>query len=699
MNNINNLLLNAEELHNRIKQQAEQESAMVQVLPIRFQKNIEAFYKYIPSIADKFGSFKPNRSFEFFCNENGIPNLRWLDDNVAIYGDDPYLLCQKQIEDVIEKAKLVRMNFSGHEETHDQIHVEFMNQLGALHRKATETLTINDQVSDSVPLAIMFGVGLGYQVSYFYEKCTPKNFFIFEPDSDLFYASLFTFDWYVLLDFINENNLGLHIFVGQNENDLIQDMNDVLIKRSVFVASTIFAFWHYPSEAIFSLIKKATEEFYLINTGWGFFDDNLYALSHSIENIENNEKFLFDQIKVPENLQNIPVFVIGNGPSLDSTISYIKKYQEKAILIACGSAISALYRAGIKPDICVAVERVKSMADFYGVIDADNYLKDILFFSSDIVHPDCLEYFSRSFLCFKKNEPMYYLLCANGIDKIDDFSALECINPLVGNIGLNLPIALGFINLFMFGLDNGYKDESHHHSKISAYYDAEGNPLDTLTKNIINQQGTLLPGNFGGEVIANNFFATSVKVMELLLRLSPNINCFNCSDGAFVNGAAPLHAEDIVISSDVVDKKSLADYIYNEMCSPLDISVDLLKNSLNTDVFDETIENIISLLSKEFSSRDELLDRMISIHEYIYSLIKDGYPHIYRVLYGSVTYMFASVTVLAYGYNQDNKLLIILNEAVSVMMEYFRTMKLKYPQAFESKDSTDRGTYQLFKSR
>ncbi len=61
----------------RLNRQKEQEAAMVEVLPVRFERNLDAFRKYIPAIYEQFFDYEPKSKLEFFCNENGIPNLLW----------------------------------------------------------------------------------------------------------------------------------------------------------------------------------------------------------------------------------------------------------------------------------------------------------------------------------------------------------------------------------------------------------------------------------------------------------------------------------------------------------------------------------------------------------------------------------------------------------------------------------------------
>ena len=153
------------------------------------------------------------------------------------------------------------------------------------------------------------------------------------------------------------------------------------------------------------LIEKVQQEYYLLVMGWGFFDDNLIALSHTINNIERAVPFLKKGGKVPAGYSRTPVFIIANGPSLDDAIAVIEKNKDKALIISCGSAISALHKVGIKPDIHVETERTKIVYDFLVNLNDPDYLRDVLFLSTDVIHPDCASLFNQSVLAFKLSEP------------------------------------------------------------------------------------------------------------------------------------------------------------------------------------------------------------------------------------------------------------------------------------------------------
>ena len=59
------------------------------------------------------------------------------------------------------------------------------------------------------------------------------------------------------------------------------------------------------------------------------------------------------------------IVVCGSGPSLDESISTIKKLSSSHLIIASGSNLRTLLANNIRPDICVLMER--------GAMNKDDY--------------------------------------------------------------------------------------------------------------------------------------------------------------------------------------------------------------------------------------------------------------------------------------------------------------------------------------
>ena len=172
----------------KIKQIAEQEKAMQAVLPLRFSANMQAFERLIPAIFNKFKDYIVTRELEFFCTENGEPNIRWKDNGHAFYGPNPFADCQRQIEHTLNATPIMQFERNHEYDAFGQEHIVFFNQLTAAQQAFYQTHKLIQGIPDSIPLAMMFGLGLGYQLAYLYERCQVANLFVFEPDADIFYA-------------------------------------------------------------------------------------------------------------------------------------------------------------------------------------------------------------------------------------------------------------------------------------------------------------------------------------------------------------------------------------------------------------------------------------------------------------------------------------------------------------------------------
>lgn len=692
--NINDILRKAEDDASRLKERAEQEIAMSVALPLRFSKNIAAFRKYIPHVADMYESYQPERPFRFFCNENGQPNMAWLDDDIAVYGDEPYLICETLVKEFMDKGGLSKFSFSQEANPLGFVHVEYLNKLNAYLDDISLRKEAQRNVPEEVPTALVFGVGLGYHLGYLYEHCKIGTLFLFEPDLDLFYASLFCFDWAPLLDYLHQENLGLQILLGQDENTIVKDFASAIHRRGSFLIANAFIMWGYQNDKIKQLMIKVQQEYHLLVMGWGFFDDNLIALSHTISNIERGVPFLKDKEKVLAEHKNIPVFVIGNGPSLDESLAIIENNRSGAILIACGSAITALHNVGIKPDIYVATERTKSVYDFLVSMDDPDYLKDIIFLSVDVIHPYCASLFKYSALLFKLSEPGV-VLCRTYFPETRAFTALGGVNPMVGNIGVSVPVHLGFKKIYLFGLDNGYKNKDHHHSKYSAYYNnAEG--AKVLTEMVCGENKLPREGNFGGVVISDAMFDTSRKVIEQVLEANESVQCFNCSDGAKIIGAIPLRSSRVG-PLQPTNKSVLLNDIVTRLCSPLSLSKQDFYPFLDVEFFNYFIDKMLIEWQQSFSSRNEINQLMLRHFNYLHEISKTQQMHIAIFMIGSMNYVFTLLSTIAYSFEGEEETLSLMAPAINIWLDFLRTAKKMYPMALDSVDMIDNGVVDLFR--
>jgi hypothetical protein len=79
----------------------------------------------------------------------------------------------------------------------------------------------------------------------------------------------------------------------------------------------------------------------------------------SIENFWKNLNSIIenpDLTSLRDLCKGLPVVIVASGPSLTKDINLLKKYQNKCVIVACGTSSQALYKNNIIPDFCVTID-------------------------------------------------------------------------------------------------------------------------------------------------------------------------------------------------------------------------------------------------------------------------------------------------------------------------------------------------------
>jgi len=191
------------------------QSQMYQFLEERFCNNLESFKKYYPDIAKRFESYTPVKSFEFFCTHNGIPNLIFTKENDFFYKtEDPIQYCQDEMDKFLSTAKVQQTKYQLEFDPYGQIHFKYSNHAVAIENSLSREKDLLIRDVKSFPNCLMIGIGLGYHLARLYEQVEIENLVLVEPDPDLFYASMFAFDWSNLLDYLHESEHLIHFIIG-----------------------------------------------------------------------------------------------------------------------------------------------------------------------------------------------------------------------------------------------------------------------------------------------------------------------------------------------------------------------------------------------------------------------------------------------------------------------------------------------------
>ncbi|BCZ17027.1 PH domain-containing protein [Helicobacter sp. NHP19-003] len=262
--------------------------------------------------------------------------------------------------------------------------------------------------------------------------------------------------------------------------------------------------------------------------GWGSFEDEMLGLANTLENLKTNPP-----IFQPKYLKaiDLPICVVGNGPSLDGLLPFLKENADKMVVFSCGTALGVLKKAGVAVDFQIEIERI----DYLREVLVNAPLGDTPLICGNMLNP-------RALACAK--EAYVFMRGGSCSGCLAPHLSVEFSAPFVGNAGVALA-SLFSHTLILCGLDCGYIEGQTKHAKGSYYGDESPQiPTDSLE----------VRANFGDtKVFSDGLFLLSAEQMGQLFKHRQN-QVYNLSSGAFIENTMPLQAQDLKLTGGKKDR-------------------------------------------------------------------------------------------------------------------------------------------------
>ena len=655
-------------------------SLLRNVLNITFETNLLYFKEKFPHFYEKFKEYE-RKEYGLELDKNGCLNIAC--NGHFIYDDDPRKIAKIQAEEFVKKPtrNIYRMNPMTDEELISENplkfrHLDYVVNIARLGQEY-EFKAIRDDANlipiGRNPFLSVIGVGLGYHLEELPLESV-EHLYIYEPKDDLFYASMFTINWRYLVEKFEQDNKSITILVGNTKEQFFEGLQTLFHKFGMFKSAVLPYFNHYESITASEIIEYVNINGRVLYSGFGFMEDEIMSLVHTYKNLYKEPSILGPVANLKEDGFDYPLFICGSGPSMDESYDYIKANRDKAIVVSCGSGVVALFKYGIKPDIHVDVERTKPVYDWLKTIqDEDStFLEGVTFIGMNNVYPDVQNLFDRKMLFLKPND------AGTDMIRVTYNSELPLIygsNPTCVNGAVGFFNNIGSGDIYLFGCDFGYKDETKHHSKNSGYFDT----FKEYNKDAYAKLATR-EGNFGGKVFTDQTYDSCRHSVEYSIRhhvKDENKTVFNCSDGAKVVGTQPLHLEDIELEQ-VLDKKAFSDCVLSYGKDNV-LSPKTWEREIN-DRINKTIDVIDNVLINEELLEvniepEQVIDIFTTMHNKIMEL--DGSKDIVgiRTLKGSIVYVQCSITGYIYLIGNNEHCKTFIKESFKVMFAYYKELR------------------------
>ncbi len=647
---------------------------------VRFRRNLSAFQEYIPDIYNFFKNHEPKK-YDAVLTAEGELNVLEIEQNGMLYSSNPRDMLAQQYLAYRQEPNMSHYDIDPGDPNIDFVHVHQMRNL----RNKLAEIYKDDSPGDHFPEAIkslmLFGVGLGYHLEWLVRDCQIRNLYIFEPEVDLFYVSLFSIDWEFILKKVDSENGSIHLSIDLAPIDHFGDLQRRMNARGQYDASYTYCMVHYRSERMLEVIDEVMSQFDRLIFGYGFFDDALMSISHQMGSLRKGIPFFGPRT---EQYDNTPVFLVANGPSLDGCIELIKQNRDKAIIVSLSSAITSLYNYGIKPDLHLEMERTRIVRTVLDAVKDPEYFRDIPLIALNTVHPEVYDLFDKKYIYAKTNEAGTNLL--TDIDFVPDFDQVRFCNPTVSNMGMSVMASLGYKKIYLLGMDMGFPNDKHHAQK-SIYFNDKGDDKKLFE---IKQTGLrTVPGNFGGEVSTDAIFWQSARVLGLEIEEHEGLEVFNLADGAQIPHAKPLRPEAISLTDpDFSPCDSLARSLNTAVPIPICVEQEISRR-LKDGRFDEVLDQLIAIIKEPCQSRFDLMLRVDKQFEVIYGLENSKDLWLADMIRGSLLYIH-TLTQKAIMIPEDAQDAIRkYDELCTSIIEYFEACRNRYHERMDVPDQTD----------
>lgn len=137
-----------------------------------------------------------------------------------------------------------------------------------------------------------------------------------------------------------ENILNINIYILNNYDKLFNNKIELVVKKIRYSVNKTEFLW-----GTMIHFKKRLTTNSILNFKYLFHHHNVIDLSNVLP-------------------PNIPVIIVGAGPSLDKNIRQLESAQGRAFIIACDTALKPLIKEGIMPDFFVVVDAEKPLELF-----------------------------------------------------------------------------------------------------------------------------------------------------------------------------------------------------------------------------------------------------------------------------------------------------------------------------------------------
>lgn len=208
-----------------------------------------------------------------------------------------------------------------------------------------------------------------------------------------------------------------------------------------------------------------------------------------------------------------PGVIVSAGPSLDKNIHLLKEVKDRAVIIATGTALKAILKLGIEPDVVVSIDPGPANYEFH--------FKDVavreaaLVFEPRVHHSVVAEYGGPTFVAPAAGSQWLEQVLGEPLGAI-------WAGPSVANVAFSLAYLMGLTPIIFIGQDLAYGDGQTHAAGTDYQVEVDWE----------NRPGFIeVEGNLGGKVYTSSIWLDFLEWFEQVFSRIEGPVVINATEG------------------------------------------------------------------------------------------------------------------------------------------------------------------------
>jgi hypothetical protein len=367
---------------------------------------------------------------------------------------------------------------------------------------------------------VMYGLGLTHHLAEMIQMNPNLNFYILEPEIDIFIEMLKV----VQIDQLLQHPQIKLLRLGKTEEE-IRLFNTLFNTYSEF--SKVDIFIPFYSTIDINALRKYYDLNYLFREmeAIEYAFEELFGTMPYRNSIRNLEKmFQSSSLRaIRDKFAGCTALIVGAGPSLELDVEYIKMNRDRLIIFSAGSSIQSLLHFGIKPHFSVSMDPGKSNGRVFEGLAVEDLT---LIYVPQIFHGILKRNFNQLFYTFFENDPIVEYLFPD----INPALRIRANNSVTGT-AIQVAAFIGATKIMFAGQDLSFPNNQ--------YYASGAKHINTENLKNKTKRGNLEVENVNGSFNTTNVsMRSALEDIERLIAALQGVEFVNTSSlGVKIKGA------------------------------------------------------------------------------------------------------------------------------------------------------------------